>query len=115
MKFRVTYSAAKRENTYRRQVVNGHETEIRELLDSRVAFHEEKTVLVEAKDEADAIEQATKHLPKDAELSVLVHKIGPAIAVIDGPVTPVPEPESPKPEPEPEPAPKPTIKFRSMK
>ena len=77
-KFRVTYTAVKRDNKYRNQVVNGQETGTLELVDTRIAFHEEKTVEVEAETEQAAIQEATKHLPKDVELSAAASKLGAA-------------------------------------
>jgi hypothetical protein len=85
-KFRVTYAAAKRENQYRVQRVNGVETGIRELHDSRVSFHEEKSVEVEAADEQSAIKAATKHLPEGVELSSQAARIGGATASGNAPI-----------------------------
>lgn len=77
MKYRVTYSAAKRQLTYRPQVRNGQPTGTIELLDSRPTLNEEKTVIVEAASGEQAIKLATAHLPKDADISANVSEVRP--------------------------------------
>lgn len=89
-KFRVTYTAAKRENRHREE--NG----VKELLDTRISFHEEKSVEVEAENEQEAIAKATKHLPEGVELSAHAAQLRPNTA--SGAAT-IPTPP-PKPQPD---------------
>jgi hypothetical protein len=91
-KYRVTYTAAKRENVYRPQLVNGQPTGTVELLNTRVSFHEERSVEVEAADEPAAIALATKHLPEGVELSAHAAQLRPNTA--SGAAT-IPTPMSP--------------------
>ena len=63
-KFRVTYTAAKSEHTYR-QGKSG----VQELLDSRVVFREEKSVMVEAPNGQLALEVVKRTLPPGCDFS----------------------------------------------
>lgn len=64
-KFRVTYVAVRNEHTHRDRPDKG----TRELLDSRIAFREEKTVSLEAKDESEALAKVKATVPADCEFT----------------------------------------------
>jgi hypothetical protein len=63
-KYRVTYVAVKHERTYR-QGKSGQP----ELLDDRLAFREEKSVNVEAENEAAALDAVKATIPADCEFT----------------------------------------------
>ena len=95
MQYRVTYAAAKRENVFRAQMVNGQPTGNLDLLDTRVSFHEEKTVLVDAESQEEAIQKATKHVPADAEISAQAHLLSSKRSAEATTVTEPPKAEAP--------------------